>query len=231
MGKIRAETGTRVQQNISKSAIVSLVLLLILPGIILYEVVWDAFLDVWVAIVIVISPIAAVLLAHLSLKQIRASTGGTSGLRLAEMCRPFGFAEIGLISIVLVFSHKEDRKQAYAADAIGSLRTLDETARAYADSHPKEGFPTSLVTLSSAAQGDDYHSSLVRSLGKGDRSCYRFSYSVRSTRGDKFNDAYQAFADPVCPGTSYLRHFFIDQTGTIRYAKDVQANPQSPPLD
>jgi hypothetical protein len=220
-----------VHQNISRNAIASFVLLLVLPGTILYAVVWDAFLDVWVAIAIVISPIAAVLLAHLSLKQMRASTGRTSGMRLAEMCRLFGFAEIGLISIVLLFSHKEDRKQAYAASAVGSLSALDEAARAYANSHPKEGFPASLAALSSAAQGDDYHSSLVRSLSKGDRSCYRFTYSARSTHSDEYIDAYRVVADPVCPGTTYLRHFFVDQTGTIRSAKNVQATAESPPLD
>jgi len=217
-----------MSQNFSRSAIGSFALLLVLPGAILYALVGTLSLDVWMTIVIVISPIAAVLLAHLSLKQIRTSTDRMNGMRLAEMSLLFGYAEIGLLAIVLLFPRREDRKQAYAASALGSLRVLDAATRAYANSHPKEGFPASLTALSSEMKGDDYDSSVVRSLSVGERSCYRFSYSARSTHGDEYIDAYQVLADPVCPGTSYLRHFFMDQAGTIRYASDGQANGQSP---
>src|SRR6266404_1657253 len=82
-----------MSQNFSRSAIGSFALLLVLPGAILYALVGTLSLDVWMTIVIVISPIAAVLLAHLSLKQIRTSTDRMNGMRLAEMSLLFGYAE------------------------------------------------------------------------------------------------------------------------------------------
>jgi len=225
-----AKTRTNMNQNLSRSVIGSLALLLVLPGAILCGVVWNPFLDAWMAIVIVISPIAAVLLAHLSLKRIHSPMGRTRGMRLAKISLLFGYAEIGLLAIVLLFPRREDRKQAYAASAVGSLRVLDTAMHAYADSHPEKGYPASLTALPSAVQGDDYESSVVRSLSDGHRSCYRFSYSARSRHSDEHFDAYEVLADPVCPGTSYLRHFFMDQTGTIRMAQGGPANAQSPTL-
>ena len=105
--------------------------------------------------------------------------------------------------------------------AVGSLRTLNVAALAYSTNYGK--YPARLSNLGPSATGAgpsaDAAGLIDSVLARGIKSGYTFRYKMSQTTGpdEKVGiAAYTITADPVVPGSSGRRHFFTDQTGTIR---------------
>ena len=107
------------------------------------------------------------------------------------------------------------------------MRTINLAAHSYAGTHPQERFPG---TLKDMAGKSDKDWSIGEALADGVKSKYRFTYAANSSKENGTRDAYQVFADPVDSANKGMKHFFIDQTGIIRYSSGGPANESSAEL-
>jgi type IV pilus assembly protein PilA len=200
--------------------------------------------------------IAAIVLGHLSLSDIRKSAGRLGGRGIAIAGLVLGYAGIALIPPILMIAAiaipnlLRAKIAANEASAVGSLRTINVAAVTY-QSEYENGFPSSLEALGSEprAKATCKHADLLdRPLTFGQKSGYVFTYSPKypdnstepvilpkaAEKGCTSGGAsgYSVTADPVRRGSTGRRSFYSDQTGVIRYAHDGEsATADSPPLE
>jgi type IV pilus assembly protein PilA len=199
--------------------------------------------------------IAAVILGHLSLSEIRKSAGRIGGAGIATAGLVLGYIGIAIIPFVLIVAAiaipnlLRARIAANEASAVGTLRTIDIGATTYAAEY-KNGFPPRFEVLGgglSGPQNCDHASLLDDTLIRTHRkSGYVFTYipslqdddassTVSATAGAKGctsagATAFEVTAEPAEPDKSGRRSFYTDQTGVIRYATEGRAAADSPPL-
>ena len=205
-----------VPKRVSWLAITSAILLLAGYGCITYVLRGGGIPFQQLAVVICI---AAALLALVSVIEIsrRRLVGlwlAISVLLLAFVGMFFGEAEIEMT-----------RVPAEEATAVGSLRTLNRALIAYAQAHQSEGYPSSLLQLSCQRESWCVDSALARGTNQG----FRYSYVPGATQSDGIRDRYQILAAPT-HDAGYRRHFFIDDSGSIRYGYG-KADQGSPALN
>jgi hypothetical protein len=115
--------------------------------------------------------------------------------------------------------------------AASSIRTIYLSNVAYADDHPQQGYARNLSELAerptNARPGKDPDWLVDPGLASGEKVGYKFTYRSQSTKGDGKIDVFQVRADPLEPGKTGNRHFFVDQTGAFRVSKDGPANSSS----
>ena len=139
-----------------------------------------------------------------------------------------GYLELVVIALLLFASgHRPSRIEAYEADAVGSLRTLNLAIPAYAIVHPEVGFPRSLQDLGpySSRPGDEWQ--IDAALASGTKFHYRFTYLPKSKNHGGVSDTYQLFADPLDSSGRSSWHFFTDESGSIRKSEGSPANETS----
>ncbi|MGB7281137.1 MAG: DUF4190 domain-containing protein [Candidatus Acidiferrum sp.] len=176
------------------------------------------------------SPLVAVSFGVVARRQIRKSNQrdapGTAlaiaGLTLG--CLGIVFC-IGTATINLAV-----RPAPYAASAVGSLRTLNFATHVYAKAHPQQGFPKKIEDLVWDPSDSENTWGIDRVLASGVKSHYRFTYIPRSTKNDGLIDAYQIFADPIDAEEKDSRHFYTDQSESIRMSRGAPANEKSAEL-
>lgn len=186
--------------------------------------------------------IAAVVLGHLSLSDIRKSGGrlvgsgmATAGLILGYM----GFAAIPFILIIAAIAIPNllrARMAANEASAVGSLRIINTAEMSYSATYGN-GFSPDLATLGGAQPTCDHSGLIDATLASGMKSGYAFSYAPLSPSHMPAKDcatpgfgAYGVTADPINRGTTGKRSFFTDQTGIIRSDPNRAASADSAPL-
>jgi type IV pilus assembly protein PilA len=186
--------------------------------------------------------VAAIIFGHISRSDIRRSGGRKTGAGMALAGLVLGYIGIAIIPIVLIVAAiaipnlLRAKMAANEASAVGSLRTLNVAALDYSTNYGK--FPGRLVNLGPTANGDSPSANAAgfvdSVLAKGIKSGYLFHYRVSQMTGpDETNgiSGYTIAADPVLPGSSGRRHFFTDQTGTIRWELNRPATADSPPIN
>jgi type IV pilus assembly protein PilA len=198
------------------------------------------------------SAIAAVILGHVSLSEIRRSGGRLvgDGMAIAGLVLGYiGFAAVPIILIIAAIAIPNllrARMAANEASAVGSLRTINTAAISYSATYPN-GFPPSLDSLGGSGAATCDHAELIdATLASGQKSGYVFSYGlVSQTRlaprvspgaaqagcSEAGGTAYAASADPVTRGVTGQRSFYTDQTGIIRFDPNGAATADSPPTD
>jgi hypothetical protein len=143
-----------------------------------------------------------------------------------------GYLELALLAllgfIMLGSVHHPSRIVASEAMAVSSLRTVNFAAHAYAQAHPQVGFPNSLQDLGSQTPQPEQDWQIDPALASGTKLHYRFTYVPRNRGGAV--DEYQIFADPLDAKDREARHFFTDQSESIRWSKGAPANESSAPL-
>ncbi|MFZ0522396.1 MAG: DUF4190 domain-containing protein [Candidatus Acidiferrales bacterium] len=200
--------------------------------------------------------IAAIILGHLSLSDIRRSAGRLGGRGVAIAGLVLGYAGIVLIPLILIIAAiaipnlLRAKIAANEASAVGSLRTINVAAVTY-ESEYENGFPSTLEALEGkpGAKADCNHAGLLdRTLASGQRIGYVFTYTPKypddstepvispkaAANGCTSGGAsgYSVTADPVRRGSTGRRSFYTDQTGVIRYSNDGEsATADSPPLE
>lgn len=130
-------------------------------------------------------------------------------------------AIIAIIAAIAIPNLIEARKGSNEAAAIGALRTVS-TAQAMFREGDKDGdgrlnYATSLAELSTFNLVDDV-------LGAGTKQGYSFTILGASTF------EWSAAADPVVPGSSGDRYFFVDESGVIRFSTTTTATSTSSPI-
>ena len=124
-------------------------------------------------------------------------------------------AIIAIIAAIAIPSLLNARKAGNEASAISSLRTLSTVNEQYRTRF--QNYSGSLLDLSTAGYIDSV-------LGAGQKSGYTFVYRM-------INGAWTCTASPVNAGNDGDRHFFIDQSGIIRFHATSQASASSNPID
>jgi hypothetical protein len=116
------------------------------------------------------------------------------------------------------------------SSAVGSLRTITTGEIGYASVCPKIGFAYSLVELgpdgSACPEGKNQ---IDGTLAMGFKRGYKFTPGPANFSGQAPETSFAWNADPLSPSTG-TRHFFVDQTGVIRFSTGGQANADSPML-
>jgi type IV pilus assembly protein PilA len=161
--------------------------------------------------------IAAVVLGHLSLSEIRQSAGRLAGRGMAIAGLVLGYLGLSFIPILIIAAIAipnllRAKMAANEASAVGSLRTINTGCATYATEH--KSFPSALIS---------------EVFASGQKSGYLFTYEPGPSQ-DGAIISYEVHADPATPGATGQRYFFTDQTGIIRYSLRGQANSESPPL-
>jgi type IV pilus assembly protein PilA len=199
--------------------------------------------------------IAAIILGHLSLSEIRKSAGRIGGQGIAITGLVLGYLGIVIIPFILIVAAiaipnlLRARIAANEASAVGSLRTINTAAMVYASKF-ENGFPSSLEVLGEAPAGDATcnHAALLRApLTSGRKSGYIFTYTPQfpdgatapvispkaASKGCTAGGAsgYSVTAEPMQRNTTGMRSLYTDQTGVIRFsASGESATADSPPL-
>ncbi len=186
--------------------------------------------------------VAAIILGHLSLSEIRKSAGRLTGHGMAVAGLVLGYLGVAMIPFILIVAAiaipnlLRAKTAANEAGAVGSLRTIISANETYS-SEFGNGFATSLAQLdgSGSGAGNCEHAMLVDPvLAGGQRHGYIFTYSARpssdpSAKGcaDPGASGFTVNADPVTRGTTGMRSFYTDETGVIRIEKSGPASADS----
>ncbi|MGA8144397.1 MAG: DUF4190 domain-containing protein [Candidatus Acidiferrales bacterium] len=189
--------------------------------------------------------IAAIVLGHLSLSEIRKSAGRLTGHGMAMAGLILGYLGVAFIPIILIVAAiaipnlLRAKTAANEASAVGSLRTI-VTADVTYSSEFGNGFATSLEQLdgSGSGAGTCEHAGLVDStLASGQRHGYIFTYSARPSSdppakgcAEPGASGFTVNADPVTRGTTGMRSFYTDETGVIRVERSGPATADSETL-
>ena len=184
------------------------------------------------------SAVAAIILGHLALSEIKKSAGRLKGQGLATAGLILGYAEIALIPVILIIAAiaipnlLRAKMAANEASSVGSLRTYSMAITAYAEECPNRGYPVSTVNLGPGAGNCD-GANLVDSVLAGSmprKNGYIFHYEPGVPDANGRVTTYTITADPMQENTSGIRHFFVDESGVIRIAKGHAASAESTPL-
>ncbi|HKW57089.1 MAG TPA: DUF4190 domain-containing protein [Candidatus Acidoferrum sp.] len=183
--------------------------------------------------------IPAVILGHISLSEIRKGAGRLQGKGMALAGLIMGYFSVAFIPIILIIAAiaipnlLRAKMAANEASAVGALRMYNMAIMSYASRCPGVGFPASVRDLGPGSGDCQGGTSLVDSIlaqPETTRNGYHFSYSPGSTDSNGRVVSYTLTADPVAENATGVRHFFLDESGVIRYASGIPANPASPAL-
>jgi hypothetical protein len=198
--------------------------------------------------------IAAIILGHISLSEIRNSAGRIGGRGIAITGLVLGYLGLAIIPIIIVVAIAipnllHARIAANEAATVGSLRSVNTAAMIYATKF-ENGFPSSLDALGGGTAGDstcNHAAMLDSSLTSGHKFGYIFTYTPQFPDGATAPvispkavakgctaggaSGYALTANPVQRGTSGRRSFYTDQSGVIRFSGNGEsATANSPPL-
>ena len=195
--------------------------------------------------------LAAIILGHISLSDIRKSAGRLKGHGIAVGGLLLGYLGIVMIPLILIVAAiaipnlLRSRMAANEASAVGSLRTIYQASVNYSETY-KNGYPANLEMLAGIGVPRCDHAGLISAqLASGMRSGYVFTYDpssgpVPQSVASRLEGSgcsvpgvagFSVTADPIARGTTGQRSFFIDQTGVIRYDRGDSATADSPPLE
>jgi type IV pilus assembly protein PilA len=197
-----------------------------------------ASLVMGILVFIPFSAVAAIILGHLALSEIKKSAGRLKGQGLATAGLILGYAEIALIPIVLIIAAiaipnlLRAKIAANEASSIGVLRTYNSAIISYAATCPNQGYPVSTVNLGPGAGNCDGANLVDRVLAgpMPKKNGYIFHYEPGVPDASGRVMTFSITADPMRENTTGMRHFFVDESGVIRIEKGRAASVESEPL-
>lgn len=169
------------------------------------------------------SAIAAIVLGHISLSQIRKSAGRLKGDGLAIAGLVLGYMGLVAIPFILIVAAiaipnlLRARIAANEASAVGAVRLLNTAEITYQAAHPDAGFTCSLSDLGQL---------LDPRLANGEKNGYAFrlvACSAETSGGP--NTKYQILALPLAHDQSGVRAFCSDESAVIKV--DGSGSPQA----
>jgi len=201
--------------------------------------------------------VAAVILGHLSLSEIKKSAGRLQGHGMAMTGLVLGYlgtaglipvAVILIIAAIAIPNLIRARIVANETSAQASLRVIDTAALSYSERY-SNGFPPSLLAMDGVDAGAPScdHAQLIDSvLASGQKSGYVFTYTAvpdLETQDRTVSAAAAANgctvagttgfainADPITRGTTGMRSYYVDQTNVIREEQNGPASADSPEI-
>lgn len=220
----------------NRNTFISVVLCLVVPTFVAGAVLFTPLGESWVAPFVVaclLCPLAAAFFGHAAKRELRRDGIGKSwSARMASTGLTIGYLELALVVLVTLGSgHRPSRIVASEAVTVGSLRSINFAAHAYAKAHPQLGFPTSLLDLTSNGPQGKQDWWIDASLASGTKFGYRFTYAPRPAKHNGVVDGYQVLADPADAEDQNRRHFFTDESEVIRASRGTSANESSAALN
>ena len=142
-----------------------------------------------------------------------------------------------VIAAVAIPNLLRSKMSANEASAIASMRTIVTSEIVYSETYTV-GFSANLTSLSDGGAAANCippavpaaaSSCLIDStVASGTKNGYIFTYVP--VGGGAGNNFYTLNADPVTPGASGQRHFYIDANHVLRVNNTVVASANDPPL-
>lgn len=201
------------------------------------------------------SAIAAVILGHISLSEIRKSAGRLSGEGMAISGLVLGYLGLLIIPIMLIVgaiavpNFLRARQAANESSALGALRTINTANVTYAYTY-NNSFAPNLGILDgqeAGASNCDHAGYIDGLLATGEKNGYTYRYVPLGDDGLELNlenraaapaqgcaeagaPHYKVTADPQRRGQTGMRSFYTDDTGVIRWSMEGPATADSPPL-
>jgi prepilin-type N-terminal cleavage/methylation domain-containing protein len=164
------------------------------------------------------------------------------GMTLPELMVTVGI--VSLLSAVAIPNLVRTRLNANEKAAIASMRQIFHGLESFTAGQSPASYPGSGVTsggtaVEGLAQMDDTTPAYIDPvLASGIKQGYAFTYTPGEVRvltldGTDFNvyDTFTLTGDPISPGNSGNRGFFLDQTGIVRVSETPPAGPSDPPLE
>jgi len=182
--------------------------------------------------------IAAIILGHLALVDIKRSAGRITGQGLAIAGLVMGYLGVGLTALYIIFvvfmfrttMGRDIPKNETAA--VDTMRVFDVALKNYAEKCPEQGYPASLTPLG-PGRGDCTRANLLKdprlAVRVPVRSGYVFEYSTGAPVPQKLT-VFALVARPLAPGMSGSRYFYLDESGIIRQSPTQNVGPNSKPL-
>jgi hypothetical protein len=182
--------------------------------------------------------IAAIILGHLALIDIKRSANRMAGQGMAIAGLVMGYLGIALTTIYIVFVVFMVRTTfgrdipANETAAIATMRTYNQALKAYAAKCPQQGFPATLQPLGpgsgncTGANLTDARLAAPMPVRKG----YMFAYTPGANGSEQIR-VFALVARPVQPNLTGKRFFFLDEEGVIRQANSQIIGPRSDPVD
>jgi len=142
-------------------------------------------------------------------------------------------AIILIISAIAIPRFLSSKMRANETGAVSALRSFTAAQVAYQTTY-QQGVAPDLQSLGPPPPGDDpspSRANLIDSLlASGVRSGYVFIYTPVDINGDGTPDSYTLNANPVSPGQTAQKFFYVDQSNLIRFSMDGPAGPTSSPI-
>jgi prepilin-type N-terminal cleavage/methylation domain-containing protein len=121
------------------------------------------------------------------------------------------------------------RMSANETSAAVSIRALNSACLTYETLYGS--YPPSLASLGpGTAQNANSADMIDAVLAAGNKDGYRFTYSPGPKDPSGHISSYSILAEPVTPGTTGMRSYYGDQSGTIRSRVGGSADATSPPI-
>ncbi len=184
------------------------------------------------------SSIAAVILGHLALSDIKRGAGRMAGQGMAVAGLVMGYIGIvftAIFAVAILLTMRNTLRHDVPGNesaAIQTMKTYDQALKAYAVKCPQQGYPTSLVRLGPGG-GDCSRANLVEmrlAMARPAKLGYVFSYNP-GIAGKNHVTVFALVASPVQPGFTGTRYFYLDDSGVIRQASSHLIGPRSDPVD
>ena len=142
------------------------------------------------------------------------------GFTLVEMM--IVVAIVMTLATLAISSVLRARHNANEVAAVASCRTVvTATQNFYANSYPHT-YPSDLSDLVPPVSNPPY---LDNVLASGTKQGYRFTYTFVNSESFTLN------ADPTVSGRTGTRHFYADETSTIKANENSQAGPNDPVVE
>jgi hypothetical protein len=182
--------------------------------------------------------IAAVILGHLALSDIKRSAGRLTGQGMAVAGLVMGYLGTLFVAIFIIATALNLRNTLRTnvpgneSAAIDTMKKYNEALRAYAEKCPQQGYPANLMHLG-PGRGDCMRANLVEmrlAMMRPTRSGYVYTYNP-GVQGNERVAVFALVASPVRPGFTGRRFFYLDEAGIIRQADSQVVGPRSEPVD
>jgi type IV pilus assembly protein PilA len=158
--------------------------------------------------------IAAIILGHLSLSQIRKSAGRLTGNGLATAGLVLGYLGAGpfllIFAAIAIPNLLRARMAANESSAVAAVRTLNVAEMNYAQSFPRAGYTCELSDLAG-------HKLIDGALASSQKLGYAFELKdcAPGTEGTA-NVTFRVIARPLVPNQTGVRAFCSDESNVIR---------------
>lgn len=138
-----------------------------------------------------------------------------------------------VIAALAIPNFMRSKIRANEAAAVGAMRTITTAQIGYMTTYQR-GYAASLAVLGPpppAQQPSAAAAGLIDVvLASGLRNGYNFVYAPIDVDGNSQPEAFTLNANPVSPGQTGEKYFFVDQTNVIRESLGGPANVNSPPV-